>query len=60
MIKGEMVGWQHQLNGHEFEQTLGDGEGQGSLAGYMQSMKSHKESDMTQWLTTTKSRLEPE
>ena len=28
----EMVGWQHQLNGHEFEQTLGDGEGQGSLA----------------------------
>ena len=28
----EMVGWHHQLNGHEFEQTLGDGEGQGSLA----------------------------
>ena len=27
-----MVGWHHQLNGHEFEQTLGDGEGQGSLA----------------------------
>ena len=27
-----MVGWQHQLNGHEFEQALGDGEGQGSLA----------------------------
>ena len=27
-----MVGWCHQLNGHEFEQTLGDGEGQGSLA----------------------------
>ena len=27
----EMVGWHHQLNGHEFEQTLGDGEGQGSL-----------------------------
>ena len=26
-----MVGWHHQLNGHEFEQTLGDGEGQGSL-----------------------------
>ena len=25
----EMVGWHHQLNGHEFEQTLGDGEGQG-------------------------------
>ena len=26
-----MVGWHHQLNGHEFEQTLGDSEGQGSL-----------------------------
>ena len=31
-----MVGWHHQLNGHEFEQTQtqGDGEGQGSLACY--------------------------
>ena len=28
----EMVGWHHQLNGHEFEQTLGNGEEQGSLA----------------------------
>ena len=28
----EMVGWHHQLNGHEFEKTPGDGEGQGSLA----------------------------
>ena len=26
-----MVGWHHRLNGHEFEQALGDGEGQGSL-----------------------------
>ena len=26
-----MVGWHHQLNGHEFEQTLGGSEGQGSL-----------------------------
>ena len=31
MTKDEMVGWHPQLNGHEFEQTLGDGEGQGSL-----------------------------
>ena len=30
----EMVRWHHQLNGHEFEQTLGNGEGQGSLACY--------------------------
>ena len=29
----ETVGWHHQLKGHEFEQALGDGEGQGSLAG---------------------------
>ena len=28
----EMVGWHHRLNGHEFEQTPGDSEGQGSLA----------------------------
>ena len=27
----EMVGWHHQLNGHGFEQTLGESEGQGSL-----------------------------
>ena len=27
-----MAGWHHQLNGHELEQILGDGEGQGSLA----------------------------
>ena len=27
----DMVGWHHQFSGHEFEQTLGDGEGQGSL-----------------------------
>ena len=31
MTEDEMVGWYHRLNGHEFEQTLGDGEGQGSL-----------------------------
>ena len=32
MTENEMVGWHHPLNRHEFEQTLGDGEGQGSLA----------------------------
>ena len=31
MTEDEMVGWHHQLNGHEFEETLGDGEGQASL-----------------------------
>ena len=28
----EMAGWHHRFNGHEFEQTLGDSGGQGSLA----------------------------
>ena len=32
MTEDEMVGWHHRLNGHEFEQALGDDEGQGSLA----------------------------
>ena len=31
MTEDEMMGWHHQLNGREFEQLLGDGEGQGSL-----------------------------
>ena len=43
-----MVGWHHWLNGHEFEQILGDGEGQGSLA-YC-SPWGHKEWNMTQQL----------
>ena len=32
MTEDEMAGWHHPLNGHEFEQALGDGEGQGGLA----------------------------
>ena len=32
MTEDKMVGWHHRLNGHKFEQTLGDGQGQGSLA----------------------------
>ena len=43
-----MVGWHHQLNGHEFEQALGDGEGQGSLA--CCSLWGHKELDTTEQL----------
>ena len=31
MTEKEMVGWHYQLDGHEFEQALGVGEGQGSL-----------------------------
>ena len=32
MTEDEMVGWHHRLNGHEFEQALGVGDGQGGLA----------------------------
>ena len=42
------VGWHHRLNGHEFEQTLGDGEGQGSLV--CCSPWGGKESDTTERL----------
>ena len=45
MTEDEMVGWHHRLNGHEFEQTPGDGEGQGSLG--CCSSWGHKESDRT-------------
>ena len=48
MIEDDMVGWHHILNGHEFEQTLGDGEGQGSLA--CCSSWDHKESQKTKQL----------
>ena len=48
MTKDEMVGWHHRLNGHKFEQTPGDGEGQGSLVSC--SQWGHKESDMTKQL----------
>ena len=43
----EMVGWHHWFNGQEFEQTLGDSEGQGSLE--CCSPWGCKESDMTEW-----------
>ena len=45
-----MVGWHHQLNGHE--QALGVGDGQGSLA--CCSPWGHKELDMTEWLNRTR------
>ena len=44
----KMVGWHCWLNGHEFEQALGDDEGQGSLA--CCSPWGRKESDRTEWL----------
>ena len=46
MTEHEMVGWHQRLDKHEFEQTLGDGDGQGSLA--CCSPWGHKESDTTE------------
>ena len=51
-VENEMVGWHHQLDGHEFEQALGVGDGQGSLVCCMQSMGS-QESYMTEQLNWT-------
>ena len=48
-MENKMAGWHHQLNGHEFEQALGDGEGQHSLA--CCHPQGHKELDMTEWTT---------
>ena len=47
----EMIGWRHRLNGHEFEQARGVGDGQGGLV--CCSPYGHKESDRTEWLNWT-------
>ena len=47
-MEDEMVGWHHWLNGHEFEQAPGVGDGQGSLA--CCSSWGRKELDITEWL----------
>ena len=46
MTEDEMVGWYHQLNGHEFEQASGVDDGQGNLACCSPGVT--KESDMTE------------
>ena len=48
MTEDEMVGWHHQLNGHEFGSTPGVGDGQGGLV--CSSPWDHKESDTTERL----------
>ena len=50
--QAKMSGWHHQLNGHEFEQPLGYGEGQGCLA--CCSPWVHKELDTIEWLKNNK------
>ena len=51
MTEDEMVGWHHRLDGREFEQAPGVGDGQGCLSCY--SPRGRKESDTTQWLNWT-------
>ena len=51
ITEDEMVGWHHQLDGHEFEQASGVADGQGSLV--CCSPWDRKESDMTEWLNQT-------
>ena len=48
MTEDETVGWHHRLNAHKLEQTLGDGEGQGSLV--CCSSWGREESDTTERL----------
>ena len=56
VTEDEMVGWHHQLNGHEFEQAAGDGKGPGSLA--CCSPRGCKESDMAKQLTTNNNHIQ--
>ena len=51
-IEDEMVGWYHQLNGHEFVQTPGNSEVQGSMLCW--SSWGHKELEIIEWTTTIK------
>ena len=51
MMEDKIVGWHHQLDGHEFEKAPGDGEGQGSLEYYSPWVT---ELDMTERLNNNK------
>ena len=54
VTKDEVVGWHHWLNGHEFEQASGDGEGQGSLACCSHGV-AKSQTWLSDWTTTTQS-----
>ena len=53
MTEDEMVGWHHQLNGHEFEQAPGNGEEQGNLTCYGNGV-TKSPTWLSNWTTTTK------
>ena len=52
MTEDKMVGWHHRLNGHDFEQALEDGGGQGTLVSC--SPCGHKKQDTTEQLNKNK------
>ena len=58
MTEDEMVGWYHRLKGHEFEEDLGVGDGQGSLA--CCHSQEHKEWDTTEHLNNNKCSMKRE
>ena len=57
MTEDEMAGWHHQLDGHEFEWTLGVGDGQGGLT--CCNSWGHKESDTSERLNWTELKTKP-
>ena len=57
VAEDEMVGWYHRLNGHEFEQSPEDGEGQGSQVCCSRGV--HKETQLSDWTTNTLATLAP-
>ena len=50
MTENEMVGWYHWLNGHEFEQSLGERQGQGSLASAVHRVAKNQ-TQLSNWMT---------
>ena len=57
MTEEDMVGWHHRFNGHEFEQALGDDEGQESLVAVHGVAKSWAQ--LSNWTTTNKELIQP-
>ena len=52
LTEDKTVGWHHWLNGHEFEQTSGDSEGQRKKPGMLQSIELQSQTRLSNWTTT--------
>ena len=53
LTEDEMVGWHHWLDGHEFEQALGDSEKHGSLHAAVHGVVAKSQTQLSDWTTTT-------